>query len=409
MGRVTLSEIFDKHFGHVKYDSRLAKAIYRYQVGYLNSGKEYIEFYGSNLLGVHIVRFLDSDVNRLFDEVLDVDYLQLCEDLKSVTDINQEYKISSDVFNLTLFYLLHKFMTSKVIDGSTRRRALYDVALLFFYRTTAALISYNFRYPADPKIAQQAYANLSQKYLIKQLGSWGKVMDYRANELIDDKSIHYKAILNYNNDTSIVYAINDSQGRVRDMIKNYYSEFAKVHSQGDRVGTTASTYLDAEGEESVKEKTKSIENYVEYIRDIVVDEHSFIKDDLLTVVSRTNANVSFKSLKTCLQWISSEYGSQKQHSLIDDFISISVVHSFHLIQYSIAPKSMRDYPAILVGLKNLLASSRSVDPELQKIRELGERIVKASFPYKVSEPLVIATRNSLVLYLILRVLTGVNK
>lgn len=409
MAIVTLAEVFDPLFKHLRYDGKLAKAIYRYQVSYLNSNKEYIEFYGSNLLGVHIVRFKDNDVARLFDEVLDVDYLQLSEDLKRVTGINQEYKISSDVLNLTLFYLLHKFMTTKLLDGHSRERVCYDVALLFFYRTTAALISYNFKYPADPKIAQQAYANLSQKYLIKQLGSWGKVMDYRAKELISSKSIHYKALVAYNNDNSIVYAINDSQGRVRDMIKNYYGEFARVHSQGDRVGTTSSTYTDMEGEENVKEKTKSVESYVEYIRDIIVDKHSFIKDDLVGIISRVNANVSFRSLKVCLEWISSEYGNQKLHKEIDDFVSTSVIHSFHLIQYNIAPKSMRDYPAILTGLKNLLASSRSVDPELQKIKDLGERVVTKSFPYKVSEPLVIATRNSLVLYLVLRLLIGVNK
>lgn len=409
MPRVTLVDVFDRHFAKVKFDSRLSKAIYRYQIEYINSGKEYIEFYGSNLLGVHVVRFKDSDVIKLFDDVLDIDYLQLSQDLTHVTDINQEYKVSSDVFNLTLFYMLHRFFTTRLIDGKTKQRAVYDVALLFFYRTTAALISYNFKYPADPKIAQKAYANLSQKFLIKQLGSWGKVMEYRANELISETGIHYKALVAYNNDLSIVYAINDSQGRVRDMIKNYYAEFAKVHSQGDKIGTTSSTYMNMEGEESVKEKTKSVENLVGYMKEVVSDEHSFIKDDLLTIISRINANVSYRSLKTCLQWISNEYGNQKHHAVIDEYLSLSVIHSFYLIHHAIEPKNLRDYPMILTGLKNLLASSRSVDPELQKIRDLGEKVIRNSFPYKISEPLMIATRNSVVLYLVLRVLVGTNK
>lgn len=406
--KVTLADVFDPFFEGKKFDSHLGKAIYRYQINYLNSNKEYIEFYGSNLLGVHRIRFKDNDMNRFFDEVLDIDYLALSEKLKTVTDINQEFKVSSDELNLTLMYLLHRFGSSKIIDGNNRKRALYDCALLFFYRTTAALISNLFKYPADPKIAQKAYANLSNKFLIKQLGSWGKVMDYRANKLINEHGLHYKNIIAFKDDLSIVYAINDSQGRIREMIKSYYGEFKDVHDSGESIGVKGGTYRDIEGEEVVKEKLNSIEGKIAYMKEIVTDEHSFVKDDLIGVISKMNTNVSFRSLKSCLSWLSQEYSSHKWHKDVDEFMTISMIHSFHLIQYNICPKSMRDYPSILNGLKNLLASSRSVDKDLIKLRDLGDKIVKASFPYKISEPLVIAIRSSLVLYLVLRVLVGVQ-
>lgn len=406
MNRVTLAQVMDRYFAKVKFDSKLAKAIYKYQIAYLNSSKEYIEFYGSNLLGVHIVRFKESDVAKLFDDVLDIEYLLLSQDLKHVSAIDPEWKVASDVFNLTTMYLLHGFITSKLIDNATRERVLYDVALLFYYRCIAALISYNFKYQADPEIARLAYSNLSQKFLIKKLGTWGKVMDYRAKELVDPKGLHYKSLKDFTNDSSIVYAINDSQGRIRDLIKNYYAEFAKVHEAGERVLSTSSTYLDAEGEEQVKEKVKSVEGYVGYLKDVIIDEHGFIKSDLITIISRINANVSYRSLQNCLLWLHKNYSDTKYHSKINDFVEVSIIHGFHLIQYSLAPRNYRDYPAILTGLKNLLASSRSSDIELMKIRDMGDEITRLAYGHNVSDGLVIATRNSLVLYLVLRVLVG---
>lgn len=403
--RVMLTEVMGKYFSHVKFDGKLAKAIYRFIVEYINSSREYLEFYGSNLLGVHVIRFKDSDVNHFFD-VIDVDLFKLTADLKTVTDINQEFKISSDPLNLTLMYILHRFITSKLVDNKVRDRALYDVGSLFFYRTIAALMSDNFKYPADPKIAQKAYANLSNKYLIKRLGTWGKVVEYRTQKLIDVKGLHYKALESMTDDLAIVYAINDSQGRIRDMMKNYYHEFARVHGQGESIGRTSSTYLDADGEESVKDKTYSVERYVHYIQDLLADEHSFIRDDLVTIISKVNSNVSYRSIKQVLRWMIAGYGRTEHHMLINDFIEVSIIHSFHLIEYTIVPNNLRDYPYILTQLKNLLASSRSTDKDLIKIRELGEKIIHHSFPYKVNQSLLLATRSSIVLYLVLRVLVG---
>ncbi len=405
MSRVQLVEVLDPRFGKVKFDNRLAKALYRFNVEYVNSNREYIEFYGGNLLGVQVVRFKDSDVNHFFD-ILDVDVLTLSEDLKAVTDINQDFKISSDVLNITIMYLLHRFINAPNIDGRTRDRALYDVAVLFFYRTIAALLSYNFKYPADPKIAQKAYANLNNKYLIKRLGSWAKVVDYRANKLIDPKGLHYENLKAFKDDLTIVYAMNDSQGRIKDLIKNYYAEFAKVHRDKESIGKTSSTVTGIEGGEEVKDKTHSIEKYVYYVKDLLTDEHGLIKDDLLKIISRINTNVSYRSLKTVLQWTVEHYNQTDQHKTIDEFIDVAIVHSFYLIEYTIRPSNLRDYPHILTQLKNLLASSRSTDKDLVLVKERGDKVVTLAFPYKISQPLVLATRSSLVLYLVLRVLVS---
>ena len=406
---ITLTEAFEKHFSKVKFDSKLAKAIYGYQLGYVNSNREHLDFFGSNLLGVHVVRFKDSDVARLFDDILDVDFVGLSNSIKHVPSINQDFKISSDTFNLTIMYLIHKFFTSPIINDVQRKRAVYDCALIFFYRTIAALMSDRFRYPADPKIAQAAYANLSYKYLIKKLGSWHKVMDYRANDLTSHEGIHYKELVAFKNDLAIVYVINDSQGRLRDLFKNYYGEFIKVHSEGSSIGVTSGTYMDAEGVETVKEKVKSTEAYVNYIKNIITDGHSFIKEDLVMVIARNNSNTSARMIKSVLNWMSDSYSDTKYVKEIDEFVSSAIIHSFYMLETADRNINYKNYPKVLATLKNLYLSTRSTDNDLVRVRELGEKIVAYSQDKEgLSASLIMSTRTSVILYLMLRTLSGYN-
>lgn len=402
----SLKEVFDEHFKHVKFDSKLAKLVYQYQIGYVNRNHEHLQFFGSNLLGVHIVRFKDSDVLRFFDEVLDVDPDSLREDIRKLDTIDHTFKISGDVLNLTLMYVIHRFLTADTMPGKVKERAAYDTALIFFYRCAAALISYFFRYPTDPKIAQMAYANLSNKFLIKRLGSWHKVMDYRANDLVGPKGIHFKKLLGYTPDHDIVGVINDSQGRIKDLIKNYCQVFYSVHESGETIGKTSGTFLDADGEETVKEKTKSVEAYVSYMRNIIVDKPTFVKDELINIVLKINANTSFRIVKNTALWMSENYNNGKYAKTIDEFMSLTVVQSMFMINNNMDNKHMRDYPHILISLKNLYLSTRTTDPEIERIRELGLKVIRDANGKGISEALALSTRTSVILYLSLRMLVG---
>jgi hypothetical protein len=81
---VSLKQLLDEAFKDVKFDVKLAKAINSYQLNYVNRNQEHLEFFGSNLLGVHVIRFKDSDVMRLFDDVLKVDYYDITDNVKDV-------------------------------------------------------------------------------------------------------------------------------------------------------------------------------------------------------------------------------------------------------------------------------------------------------------------------------------
>lgn len=397
---VTLKDVLDVHFKDVKFDKRLIDAVYRYQVEFLNRSTEHLDFFGSNLIGVHAIRFRVADTLKFYKEVAQIDYLSLEKDLKRVTTIVQEFKITSDALNLTLMYMMHRILTSSKLSEAQKARGAYDTALVFFYRCIAIRQSDYFHFAADPKVAQAAYADLSNKFLIKQLGSWRAVMEYRAKELCDPKGLHYKNIVAFEDDSQIVYAISDSENRIRDLYKNYCAAFHKAYAEGSRVTTTSSTIVDMEGVEKVREKVKSTEQYVGYIRSAVLDSPSFVRPELVEVVISINTNTSQRMLSSTLSWMSENYNQPKWHLKIDTYLRLIIVHSFYLLNESGASE-MKDYPSMLSSLKNLYLSTRSSDKELLEIRKLGDELIKAANGH-VNNSLAMATRTATILYITLR-------
>lgn len=404
---VTLKEVFDQAFERVKFDQKLAKALYRYQLDIVNRNEESLAFFGSNLLGVHVIRFRTQEVLDLVEGILEIDFAELTAKVRTVTTIDHSFKVSGDVFNLTLMYMIHRFLIAPM-PQKDRDRAAYDVSLVFFYRCVMILSAEWFKYPVDPKIAQAAYGNLSNKYLIKKLGSWGRVMDYRAKDLSGRSGIHHKSLWGFDQDDKIVYAINDSQNRIRELLKNYTAEFKHVHSQGESVGTTSSTVINPEGEESYKDKTSGNEKYINYMRGILMDENTFIRDDLVEVIVSINTNTSFKMVRTTLAWLSENYGNPKYVREIDEFVALVLVQSMYMIQSNSRIKSLRDYPNIVQSLKNQYLSTRTEDPEIAVIRKKGQDLIKKSNK-SVSGSLILATRTSIILYITLRALVGQNR
>lgn len=403
----TFKEVFDPHFAKVKFDKKLARELHRYVTGFIGKNHEHIEFFGGNLIGVQRVRFTDADRSKFFAQVLDIDEVELEQDVKHAHLVPANYKVASDLVNQVLMYMIHRLKRSQDFTSEVdRQSALHDAAALFFARTLVILIADYFTYQTDKAIAQAAYARLSRKFLIKELGNWLKVIDYRADDLTGKESIHLKTLHEFEDTAAIIYCINDSQGRIRDLVKNYNKEFYATHAEGDSIAATLSTTIDADGEEVLKERTKSVESLINYAQQILIDPNTFIRDDYVALIAKINTNTSGRMIKHVMQWLCDHYGQVKHHAIIADFVSRVVIYSNYLMDNSIEPSRRRDYAHVLVELKNLYLSTRSTDPDLFKIRELGEQLITLANPKKLSESIISATRTSIILYITFRVLIG---
>ena len=131
-----------------------------------------------------------------------------------------------------------------------------------------------------------------------------------------------------------------------------------------------------------------------------------MKDDLISVVTKINTNSSFRIIKNTINWIVDKYTDPKEHKLIDEFMSLVVIQTLFLIENNIERTKRKDYAYVLTQLKNLFLSTRSMDPDLEKLRDLGEKIVTSANGKNMSDGLKYATRTAIILYIALRVLTG---
>lgn len=396
-----LKEVFDREFANVRFDGKMVKALYQFQINFISRNHEHMEFFGSNLLGVHVIRFKPSDVERFFSDVLDLDYNYIVGKVREVKTINHTFKVSGDVLNLTLMYVMHRCLTSKEMTKQQQIRSSYDAALIFFYRCICALCSDYFSYPVDPKVGQAAYARLSNKFLIKQLGTWQKVMDYRTKDLVVPDGLHYPTLIAFEPDDKITDAIADAQGRIRDMVKNYYGTFVAVHSEGGKISVSSSVVIDADGEQTLRDHTKGAEVLVQAMRNIFTDKDAFIREDLVAIVAEMNSNTSPRMIRHTLNWLCESYPDKKLNSEIDEFISTVVTQSQWIINNNIEPDKRKDKPYVLITLKNIYLSTRTTDPEMLRIRKIGEKLIKKANG-RVSNSLMLATRTAIIIYITLR-------
>lgn len=396
--------IFNKECQHVIIDINLLKRIHKYQVGFVNKNQEHIEFFGGNLTGVQVVRFLPSDRDYWFDEVIEVNDGPLGEKLVALPTVNKEWFISSDTFNLSCVWLAHAIIIDKKLTDKEKHDGMIDIFLILQYKFLTSILYHWFRYPADRATAEATYAQLSYKYTIKIHGSWSALLLARAEEIISKTSIHSHVLKEMKNDIEIIYVLNDVQGRIKDVLKNIYIVFDRVHNSNARIHTTSSSMIDHEGEEILKDRSHHLMIYTRYINSIISDKNSFIKLELINIIESLIHTMPGKLFLMTLNWMADNY-RQSRTSEIEDMVNNLMIYTFNFIsENKELIRKESDLAVLLSKLKGSFMSSRSTDEDLFKLRDQSALIVMKATNNK-NESVIASVKTGTMLYVILRALT----
>lgn len=398
-----IRSIFEQECHGLTLDQKFVKRLQAYQQGFVNKNEDHIAFFGGHLLGVQTVRFTDDDRDRWFDEILEVDPGPLEERLLALPTVNAEFNVSSDTMNLSCAWLTHALAASKHLNDTQKHAAMIDVLLVLQYKFLTSRLYRHFPYPADPAVAEATYAQLSYKFAIKQYGNWSALLVARAEEVISKEGIHHNAVYKMDNDGQVIYLLNDTQGRIRDMLKNIYDVFLSVHRQGIRIAST-SAVIEHDGQEILKDKTKSLLAYGRYLNEVIADKNSFIREELVTIIEKLMHTMPPRLFRETLEWMSQNY-RQSGASVIEDVLSETLIHSFDYLSHNRAlVRNDRDLPGLLARLRGVYMSSRSTDPALFSLREKVETIVKHATGNK-NDSVIAAVRTGVLLYLVVRAYT----
>lgn len=401
--------VFNRTCPHVVADAELARRVIQFQIGFINKNEEHIAFFGGVLTGVQVVRFTEQDRGRFFTDVVQINDIEVEEQLHTVPAIVPTRNVSADVFNHTCLWLVHMFLTSKHLTPEVRQRAALAAALILQYRFLTSILMWYYKYPADPQVAAASYAQLSNKYAIKQAGSWQKLLEIRSMDLIKSPKeeggpgLHYNTCYEYENDDKIVYALNDNQGRIREIMKNLIAELKRVSAQGVKVRST-SAEIELDGEVFLRDKVKSLASYTTYLHSIISDKYTFIKYDILDILAEAMYTSPPAMVEQVLSWCTANYRTRNGKE-IEELIDMTMVHSFGYLQDNrTVLKETTDLTSLIVRLKGVYTSARSTEVNLMKMRDLSEAIVRKATTTK-NASLVSSLKTSLMLYLVIRAFT----
>lgn len=400
----TLKEVFDDQFRDVKFDRNLCLRVIRFSNTFMTRNDDHASFFGGVLMGVHPIRFLSSDRERWYEEVLDVDETLLADNFKKVTSVNHTFNVMGDVFNYTPIYIAHRILYNASLPMNLRKEAAVHAFMVLHYRYLTSLLVPRFTYLADPEIAQATYMRLSGRFDIRRYGSWRKLLLARSEDLVGPNSVYRDFIRDFQPDEKVIRVVTDTQGRIRELVKKVYQTYIDTKEAGERVRSVSATMVSVDGEVVLKDRHSDYNSYVRYLQEVVGSERGFVRDELVSVISSAMKTMPPELLKESLRYLSRHHGSPRM-GYLDELIQETLIYVFEYLQSNrILLSRTSEIPNLIAKIRALLMASRSSDPAVLKLREKGDRLVKAAV--KTRNPSVIASvRTGLLLYITLRALT----
>lgn len=385
-----------------KVDKALIDRLAKYERDFVNRDEEHIHFFGSNLVGVYQMKFRQQDRDTWFLDIVNLDELDLVDALRKVAYLNPKWKRPNDPMNLSCIWLMHVIAADTKLPAAEKKRGLELVALILMYKFMGSILSHYFKFVADKATMEATMAALSRKYAIKTAGTWGRLFHQRAEEISSPRSVHFKSYTQFNSDAAITYMVNDIQGRLKELIKNIWAKFASIRESGVKI-TTEKSITTFNGEDILREKSRQFTSYLRYIHEIVPDKRSFIRDELVSVITDLMHTVPPKHLQEALEWVSLNHrvkGEERVERLLDE----TLLHSFSMIASNQALYGHGSSLEALLGkLRALYTASRMSDPHLLKMKDLADEVVSRSVSSK-NASVQAGVRTALQLYVVLRTL-----
>jgi hypothetical protein len=184
------------------------------------------------------------------------------------------------------------------------------------------------------------------------------------------------------------------------MVKNIWGVFDQVRVEDAKILSTGGT-IELDGKIVVRDVSRVLPGYTRYLDEIISDKRRFIKPELIEVICSAQYTMSEHLLYEALNYISDNYNNKT----VKAFVTETLLHAFDYITNDKSGKdAMRDLSTLLARLRALYMASRSSDPALLKMRDLGGEILKKSISSR-SESTIASVRTGVCLFIILRVFT----
>ena len=388
-------DLFDKVYKHIRFDRSLAKQLKIFRLGWLQKGPEYSEFLGANTLGTHAIRFSSRDDSLLLTDIYNVDQGVLLTNIKKLPDINPSWQVSTNPVLQTLCYTMHRYIADGKLKGRALEDALKECYYIFSYKVFGSLLYRYFDRPATPALAKATYEALSNRFLIKRLGSWGAVMEYRARAVIPEDGVQVPRLRSYTTDDS-VRCVNDLQGAIRRTLVEMYSVMVNVQGSDGGISATSMVEQIGDSEESTRDITDRPDKYVHRLREIVGAETKLVNDDIIHLVTKLVKSSDAKGLLVTLKLMTSTLKpNDRNYKLIDDI----VIKTINYVNTKGMRNNYRDNVLnIATHMRGYWSSGSVKDPEVTAVKKYIAELVKTATGRRTAW-VVAANTTAIIVYL----------
>ena len=367
---------FKEKLGEYKISSNLTKDLKNFRLDWSTKDSDYIDFLGSNLLGVHNINFSILDDDKLMNVVLKIkDYKELQSEIYLVKDIEKNFKIGSNIIYQTLMYIAYLYHTDKKMNHREKEAGIKELCLIMQFKMFSSIYGHYFKWRPSEAIATAVYNKLSHKFLIKQLGTWQEVFEFRASSCLDKRELNYKRLNKYDSETS-VRLITDIQIKLKEQIKHIYKVLVDITENKEGIIQESSTFVGGEnGDEQIVDLTGGIGSYINNVKTIAFIPNDFLDSELITIVSSLFKNVNRDLIYTFLKYMSDN--DKKDAKDIIEYIEKSLLITFNYLQRNNVNIEKREYlPKALMMIRNFWAASKVKNEEMIDVKEF---LVKEAF------------------------------
>ena len=395
----SIKSIFESYGSHLTFDQRLADKINIYCKSFINKNDDHIQFFGSNLTGVYPVRMTTTDELDWTLDILGLDNIEIKKLVKDLPHINENWVRGTDVFTLSGFWVVYRLMASN-LPIKVKEKAIHSAVLNVHFKYISSIMAHYFRFDVDKAIAQAVYDRLSLKFRLKTEGSWLGLLEHRAKDLMSPKSIHLQTLMSYSPDDAIQYLITDTQGRMRDVVKNLWAVLAEVRLEDKR--TTTKGMIDLDGDLAVRDVTAQLTPYKDYINTVITEPASFLKSEIVSIVCDAMPKMPPEHFKSALQVICVLRG--KNNKELNKLVDLTMVHVFdQFAKDRTLQKSTKDLAVLVAHMRALYTAPRSKG-DVITLRKGFEDIINKYL--KLNSPVwTAAIRTGILLYIVIRAFT----
>jgi len=368
-----IKNLMGKLYSGVKFDGSLLKRLEAFNIAWMSKGPEYPEFLGSNLLGVHPIRFSTRDDDALLVDIYNVDPNVVYENIIKLPQIDKSWAVSTNPILQTMAYTMHRFYKDGLLGGRTE----HGVRLCYYimaYKIFGSLLSRYFSFSTSPAIAKATHERLSNRFLIKKLGSWNEFLKYRSGDIMPPDGLHYKDIVNFSTPEA-VNAVNDLQGRIRETIKNIYLVMLDVIEESSTLTSTSMTDMNmGEGGKTV-DLVNRPDKYIIRLKESIATPASLMDADIIHLIHSMVNSSDEDVMNRALLELSESYDSRK--SRVDIMSELMLLSIDYLATKDITGDYKTNLVSTIINLRGYWSSGSVKDHRVKEVKGYVYGLVKS--------------------------------